>query len=204
LRRRAFALISVMPIPGVSSMNIGDSESSANALMMRCHSSLPMRPVRRRWASTRASEQSRREKSCWCDISSENTPIVRPRRSAACAAMLSAKVVFPIEGRAASTTRSEGWSPAVHSSSWTKPVGIPVIGSRRWVRSSMILIERSPTVFIERNPVLRRSSETWKIARSASSRTSSAEPCGRIALVRMAWAERISSRRIDFSFTMRA
>ncbi len=65
LRRRALARISVMVAPGVSSMNIGVSDKSVYALMMRSHSSLAIRPVRKRWASTRASAQSMRWNSCW-------------------------------------------------------------------------------------------------------------------------------------------
>ena len=143
-----------------------------------------------------------REKSCWWDISREKTPTVRPWRSAACAATLSASAVFPIDGRAARMTRSDGCSPAVHSSKSMKPVAIPVIGSRRWVRSSIILMLRSPTVRIDRKPARRRSSATWKIAFSASSRTSSAEPGARMADERICCADRISSRRIDFSLTI--
>ena len=43
-----------------------------------------------------------------------------------CCAMFSVKLVLPIEGRAATMTRSDGCSPDVISSSWSKPVGTPV------------------------------------------------------------------------------
>ena len=46
------------------------------------------------------------------------------RRSAA--PMLSTKLVFPIDGRAATMTRSDFWKPDVISSRSTKPLGTPV------------------------------------------------------------------------------
>ena len=45
---------------------------------------------------------------------------------AACSAMFSTRLVFPIDGRAATMTRSDFWKPEVISSSSTKPVGTPV------------------------------------------------------------------------------
>src|SRR5438552_1517853 len=45
---------------------------------------------------------------------------------AACCTMFSASAVFPIDGRAARTTRSDRWNPAVYRSRSTKPLGTPV------------------------------------------------------------------------------
>ena len=71
-------------------------------------------PVRRRWASTRASAHSMRSASCSFDISSENRPTVSPVRSATCWAMLRQKEVLPIAGRAATMIRSPFCRPAGH------------------------------------------------------------------------------------------
>src|SRR3972149_6452674 len=57
-------------------------------------------PVCSRCESMWATELSRRRTSCSLLISSEKMPTVLPSRTAACSAMLSARLVLPIEGRA--------------------------------------------------------------------------------------------------------
>ena len=42
--------------------------------------------------------------------------------------MLSTNAVFPIDGRAATMIRSDGWKPDVSSSRSVKPLATPVIG----------------------------------------------------------------------------
>ena len=65
------------------------------------------KPARNRCASTRASEVSMRMKSCSFDISRLNIPTVLPASMPQCRAMFSTKLVLPIDGRAATITRSD-------------------------------------------------------------------------------------------------
>ena len=60
-------------------------------------------------------------------ISSEKIAIEVLCSIAACCAMLSTNAVFPIDGRAAMITRSDGWNPDVSSSRSWKPLATPVI-----------------------------------------------------------------------------
>ena len=53
-------------------------------------------------------------------------PTVLPASMPQCSAMFSTKLVFPIDGRAATMTRSDFWKPDVISSRSTKPLGTPV------------------------------------------------------------------------------
>ena len=76
-----------------------------------------MWPVRNLCASTRASDASKRSSSDSFDISRLNTATGCRCRSATFSAMFSASAVFPIEGRAARITSSEGCKPAVSLSS---------------------------------------------------------------------------------------
>ncbi len=71
-------------------------------------------------------EEIRRNASCEADISIENTATDFLAWIAACSAMLSAKAVLPIDGRAATMIRSDGCRPEVRLSRSTKPVGTPV------------------------------------------------------------------------------
>ena len=73
-------------------------------------------PVRALCAETRASVHIIRCTSCCFDISSENIPTPAPAPMDMFVARFSTKAVFPIEGRAARMTRSEGWKPAVMAS----------------------------------------------------------------------------------------
>ena len=82
--------------------------------------------------STRASEHSMRSASCVDDISSENTRHGQPVSTvAAFCASDSANEVLPIAGRAARMMSSVGCRPAVCASRSAKPVGTPVMPSRR-------------------------------------------------------------------------
>ena len=55
-----------------------------------------------------------------------------------CCAMFSTRLVFPIDGRAAMMTRSDGWRPDVISSRSVKPVGTPVTSSLRACSFSIV------------------------------------------------------------------
>ena len=111
-----------------------------------------------------------RMNSCSFDISRLKKPTVMSVEVPTCCAMLSTKLVLPIDGRAATSIRSDGCRPDVISSRSTNPVGTPVtsplcccsfsmVAKLLWTRS------RSGT-----NPSRMRSSAIAKIARSASSR----------------------------------
>ena len=55
-----------------------------------------------------------------------------------CCAMFSTRLVFPIDGRAATMIRSDGCRPDVISSRSVKPVGTPVISSLRACSFSIV------------------------------------------------------------------
>jgi len=88
-------------------MKRGAEERTANASVSFLHCSFERRPVRSRWASIRAREQSIRRKTCSRDISSEKIPTRFFPRSAAFCATFKQKVVFPMAGRAATTIKSD-------------------------------------------------------------------------------------------------
>ena len=62
-----------------------------------------------------------RMKSCSFDISRLKNPTVMSVDVPTCCAIFSTKLVFPIDGRAATRTRSDGCSPDVISSRSRKP-----------------------------------------------------------------------------------
>ena len=64
--------------------------------------------------------------SCSRDISRLKKPMVISVFTPRCWAMFNTKAVFPIEGRAAMITRSDGWNPDVRASMSTNPLGTPV------------------------------------------------------------------------------
>jgi len=88
--------------------------------------------------------------------------------------MFRVKLVFPIDGRAATMMRSEGWNPEVIASSSSNPVGTPVTRPRRSWRFSMAWKLWCTRVLSGTNPLRTRSSAISKIARSASSSSRSA------------------------------
>ena len=122
--RRALARISITPIAGVSSMKIGASVRRAGgvgqlgplafAAGSRCAAAAPARAPASRGGAARAAP---------CDISRQKTPTGSFVLIATCSAMLSTRLVFPIEGRPAMTIRSDFWKPEVMRSRSTKPVG---------------------------------------------------------------------------------
>ena len=82
--------------------------------------------MRRRLWSTLPTEHSRRCAISALDISSENSATGFCSVTATCSAMLSARLVLPIDGRAARITRFDFCRPDVSRSSSPKPVGRPV------------------------------------------------------------------------------
>ncbi|MNC90461.1 hypothetical protein D3C83_65620 [compost metagenome] len=88
--------------------------------------------------------------------------------------MLSTSEVFPIDGRAATITRSPGCRPRVLRSMSSKPVGTPVMKVLCSNSFSIFGKLSRTSVLIDTKPALMRSSATAKIALSASSRIRSA------------------------------
>ena len=129
--RRAFVRSSIAEMFGVSSMYIGASDSAFIAGAMRAKSSSSRKPERSRCESMLATLDRRRRTSCSLLISRLNTPTLFLSLTAACSAMLSAKLVLPTDGRAATTIRSLFWRPVVSVSRSVKPVRTPLI-SPRW------------------------------------------------------------------------
>ena len=86
----------------------------------------------------RASDVSMRRNSCSFDISRLKKPTVMSVFVPTCCAMLSTRLVLPIDGRAATMTRSDGWRPDVISSRSVNPVGTPVMSSLRACSFSIV------------------------------------------------------------------
>ena len=101
---------------GLSSMKIGASLIRLMALPILGQSASWSFPVRIRVASTRASEHSRRWVSSRWLISSENSSTGLLSLIPAWATMPRAKLVLPMAGRAPTTIRFDGCSPASCSS----------------------------------------------------------------------------------------
>jgi hypothetical protein len=81
------ARISIMVVPGESSMNSGASASFPSDLVSRVQSDSSIRPVRSRCMSTVHSAHISRCTSSVLLISSENTTVGTPAFTAACLAM---------------------------------------------------------------------------------------------------------------------
>jgi hypothetical protein len=116
-------------MPGVSSIQIGALVRMPAARASRGKSSSRSMPLRSFCASMRASAVSMRWTSDSLLISSEKNATFFSLVIAAFCAMLSVNAVLPIEGRAATMIRSDGWKPDVSSSRSAKPLGTPVIAS---------------------------------------------------------------------------
>ena len=112
---------------GVSSMYIGASDRAFIAGAIRAKSSSSRNPLRSRWLSMLATLDSRRRTSCSLLISRLKTPTLFFSLTAACSAMLRAKLVLPTDGLAATTIRSLFWSPVVSASRSVKPDRTPLI-----------------------------------------------------------------------------
>ncbi len=105
---------------------MGDSDRIPAPVVSFGQSESERYPVRSLWESTLATEQSMRWTSCSLDISRLKMATGMCSWTAACWAMFRQKLVLPMEGRPATTMRSDGCSPAVISSNLRKPVGTPV------------------------------------------------------------------------------
>ena len=120
-RRRALVRSSMVLMLGVSSMKMGASASLFMAGASRAKSISSRKPVRRRCESMLATDESRRSTSCSLLISRLKMPTTLPSLTAACSAKLSARLVLPMDGRAATRTRSDFWRPVVIVSRSAKP-----------------------------------------------------------------------------------
>ena len=120
--------------------------ASTNALIRACncfHSSVVRRPVFSFSDSNSVSLAIKRVTSCTADISKEKIATVCLWTTAIFRAIDSTNAVFPIAGRAATITRSEGCQPAVTSSNATKPEGTPLMPSGLDAARSIPLIASS-------------------------------------------------------------
>ena len=108
-----------------------------------------------------------------------------------CCAMFSTRLVFPIDGRAATMTRSEGWRPDVSSSRSVKPVGTPVTSSLRACSFSIVSRLDCARSRSDTNPSRTLSSAIAKMACSAWSRITSASSSPWYAVARILLAEKI-------------
>ena len=135
--------------------------------------SLERRPVRSFQESTPDSAASIRSTSCWSLISSEKIPTEAPCCRAALRAISRARVVFPIDGRAARMIRSDFWNPDSTLSSPVKPEGTPRFISGLALRCSNRSQASLSDVPIGRNFCELGACVAWKIFFSAWSSASS-------------------------------
>ena len=165
-------MISGTLIPGVSSRYISVLPRTSPASISLIHSSALSLPVLRVVPEISASIERSLEASCSFVISSEKNATLRLHFIATCFAIFSAKLVFPMPGRAASRIRSERFRPVITLSSRPIPVGIPLYSSPSlelsW--SSLTKVSRI-TSFIGCNPPLLLLSCISKILCSAESIT---------------------------------
>ena len=144
--RRALARISITDVPGLSSIHNGASARRPTPWLMRDQSSSRSWPLRTFLESTRDSVQRMRWLiSSWL-ISNENSRTGRPASIATDVAMLSAKDVLPMAGRAPTMMRLLGCRPESSRSKSVKPVGVPVMGlpdSKRFSSWSRLASSRS-------------------------------------------------------------
>ena len=100
-----------MEIPGVSSITSLALPMIPTPSTTASQSESVREPVRSFWASTLDSMESIRLTICSLDISRLNTIQGSFLRTATWSTTFKTKAVFPMEGRAAISTRSEGWKP---------------------------------------------------------------------------------------------
>jgi hypothetical protein len=134
--RRHFALISRIVREPLSSIQISAAVSRVPAWERRVKSRVGTYLERNTEKSTPASEDRSRSTSARVVISSEKIATFFACSIAALRAMLSARAVFPMLGRAARITSSPFWSPPVISSKSLKPVGMPVSAPPRLMMAS--------------------------------------------------------------------
>ena len=108
-----FERISLTDIPGVSSMMSVDSPSILALSTSSPHSLGFKEPVRMDCASIFEFMESKRLANCSLDISRLKNTVGIRSFTTTCSAILSARAVLPMEGRAASRSRSDFWKPAV-------------------------------------------------------------------------------------------
>ena len=95
---------------------------------MRVKSISSRKPVRSRCESMFATErQQAQDELLLAHLQAEDADASCPPVTAACSAMLSARLVLPTDGRAARMMRSLFWRPVVSVSRSAKPVRMPLI-----------------------------------------------------------------------------
>ena len=125
--RRHFAFISATVSRGLSSMRMSVRLRAEAASAIFTQSVSRRSPLMRRVFSTRASLDKRRVASCSLDISREKMATVCFVSLATLSATFSAMEVLPMPGRAASSTRSDLFSPEILASTAERPVERPAI-----------------------------------------------------------------------------
>ena len=110
------ALSSRADMAGVSSMKIGDSDSFPAAVTSLGQSVCEKKPVLTLWALTLAMEQSILWASWSFDISRLKYAHGTLATTPACSSIDIARALLPMEGRPATTMRSDFWKPAVMTS----------------------------------------------------------------------------------------
>ena len=121
-----FERSSAIEIPGVSSIISCDFAMLSAPSMSLPQSLESRRPLRILSASTVDSRLSIRLTSCTLDISRLNTAVVMPCLIATFSATFKTNAVLPIDGRAATSTKSDGCKPDKYVSRSLNPVGTPV------------------------------------------------------------------------------
>ena len=162
-------------------------------------------PVRSLVPLTRASDERSRLASCSRDISSEKNATVFFDWHATLRAILSAKLVLPIPGRAARMIRSLRLSPVIMRSRSPMPVGIAlVLLSRSELRSSRRSKVCKMTEFILSRPFDDSSLRMSNNLCSAASRMSDTSSAPSEASSMIAREAATSCLSLYFSATMRA
>ena len=110
---RHLVRISEMLMPGVSSIMMPELPMTPTPSTTESQSASEREPVLNFWASTPDSMDSRRLASCSLDISREKIRAFIRFFMATCCTMFRTKAVLPMDGRAATRIKSEGWKPAV-------------------------------------------------------------------------------------------
>ena len=112
-----------------------------------------------------------RMNSCSFDISRLKNPTVIAVWVPTYCAMFKTRLVLPIDGRAATTTRSPGWKPVVISSKSGNPLGTPEIAPLLCCSFSIVAKLLCTRSLSGTKPSRMRPSAIAKIERSASSRS---------------------------------
>ena len=198
-RRRAFVRISIIFIPGVSSIKRGASASSPIASESLVKSSSVSLPVFSFQASISACDTNNRSTNSSLLISREKIPVGIFSLTVTCCAILRIIAVFPVPGRAAKMIRFASCIPASLLSSSTNPVGTPLSPPARLCSSSKRSNEAASASLIGMKSRLMADWEIAKISDSASSTIELAAPSSRKAISVIFAAASTNRRFVAFS-----